>query len=198
MTRDEVKKIIGIISCSYPNFKPAVDMGFMVDTWTALLSDMEYKDVSKNLTRYIQSDTSGFAPSIGELRAMSVTEYPSELEAWAIVRRSISNSLYDSNEEFAKLPDILKRAVGSPDNLYHWARMDSETLGSVEQSHFINVYRSVVLQAKNNEAVRSDLKQHIEIPQAYNKEEPLMIETEKPTANQEKIQELINKLKERI
>ena len=194
MTRDEIKKIVGVISCTYSNWKPQVSMSFMIDTWFVLLEDMDYKTVSNNLMRYIQSDTSGFAPSIGVLR-QGATEYPTELEAWSIVRKAIKNSAYNYNEEFAKLPDAIKRAVGSPSNLHHWSQTDSETLETVEQSHFISVYRSVMAQLKNNSAVRKDLQRYIAIPEAPKQEEPLMIETEKPTVNEQRILDAIEQIK---
>lgn len=191
MTRDEVKKVVSVITCTYPNWKPKVEMSFMIDTWTALLSDMEYAVVGDNLKKYIQSDTTGFAPSIGVLR-QGATEYPTELEAWAIVRKAIKNSGYNANEEFSKLPDAIKRAVGSPSNLYHWALTDSDTLGTVEQSHFISVYRSVITQLKNKEARHEDF---IPIAETPFDEEPKRIETEKPTVNQAKIEEMIEAIK---
>ena len=191
MTEKEVKVIISTIICTYPNWKPQVSMDFLQKTWFRLLEDMDNKTVSNNLAKYIQSDTTGFAPSIGTLR-QGATEYPTELEAWAIVRKAIKNSGYNANEEFSKLPDAIKRAVGSPSNLYHWALTDSETLGTVEQSHFINVYRSVITQLKNKEARHEDF---IPIAQTPFDEEPKRIETEKPAVNRVKIEEMIEAIK---
>ena len=66
MTRDEVKKIIMVVMASYPNWKPN-DLSFTVDVWYMMLCDYTYNDVAKALKTYITTDTSGFAPSIGQL-----------------------------------------------------------------------------------------------------------------------------------
>lgn len=66
MTRDETKKIIMLISATYPNFKPA-DLTFTVDAWAVMFEGYDYNRVEAALKDYITSDTSGFAPSIGQL-----------------------------------------------------------------------------------------------------------------------------------
>lgn len=66
MTRDEAKKIIMLLSATYPNFKP-LDLTSTVDAWAMLLGDCDYNQAAEALADYIKSDTSGFAPSIGQL-----------------------------------------------------------------------------------------------------------------------------------
>ena len=54
------------------------------------------------------SDTSGFAPSVGQilakLKVITEPEGISELEAWAMVSKALRNGLYGSESEFDKLP----------------------------------------------------------------------------------------------
>lgn len=144
MTKDEVKRIIlGMIS-SYPNYKP-VDMAMTVDTWQAMLEDYDYPTISKALQRYIMTDTTGFAPSIGQIIGMIVTEPSREpLEAWSLVRKAICNATYHADEEYAKLPAECQKAIGSPQNLKEMAQMDTDVVESVEQSHFIRSYQAVI------------------------------------------------------
>jgi hypothetical protein len=66
MTRDETIKLLMVIQSAYPNFKPP-DKTVAVDTWYTMLKDMDYNVVQMGLRAYITSDTSGFAPSIGQL-----------------------------------------------------------------------------------------------------------------------------------
>ena len=68
MTREETVKIIRIMVDSYPNYKPN-DISETVDVWHMMLSDYDYNLVAMALNAYILSDTSGFAPSIGQLVA---------------------------------------------------------------------------------------------------------------------------------
>lgn len=167
MTRDEVKKIIGIMGMTYPNYKPE-DLKQTVDVWEMMLSEYNYTEISLALKAYILSDTSGFAPSIGQLttrvhetRRLEKGDELTELEAWALVYKAICNSTYNSDSEFEKLPDAVKKAVGSPANLREWASMDIDTVQSVEQSHFIRVYRAEVERSKKIDVMPSEIRNRI-------------------------------------
>ena len=146
MTREEVKKLIMIITSSYPNFKPA-DMSMTVDVWASMLSEYEYNQAAIALKTYIVSDTSGFAPSIGQIIGkMNVVDEMSEmtgLEAWSYVSRALRDSTYHAKERFDELPPLVKKAVGSPDNLRAWG-MDEGYNENVAQSQFIKIYNTVV------------------------------------------------------
>lgn len=169
MTREETKKILMIIQTSYPNWHPA-DLSFTVDTWTIMLEGYEYTEVSTALKTYILADTSGFAPSIGQLvdKIHSLRERTGkgqelrELEAWSLVYKAICNSNYHADEEFTKLPPAVQRTVGSPENLKEWAQMDSDTVQSVEQSHFVRCYRSALEQARQDDKLPQEVKAMLE------------------------------------
>lgn len=144
MTRDETKIIIRAMSASYPNFNPK-DLSGTVDIWSQMLIEYDYKDISKALQKYILSDSSGFAPSIGQIVGlidMPISREP--LEAWSLVRKAICNGTYHSEEEFAKLPAEIQTAIGSAANLKEMAQMDVDVVESVEQSHFIRSYQTVL------------------------------------------------------
>jgi len=146
MTRDETKTIVRVIMATYPNWHPQ-DLKDLVDIWTMMLEEYSYQDISLALKTYILSDSSGFAPSVGQLtsriaaRNMQALE---PLEAWALVYKAICNSGYNSESEFAKLPEACQRAIGNPANLREMAMMDTKTVTSVEQSHFLRSYEAVV------------------------------------------------------
>ena len=146
MTRDEAKKVVMIIDAVYPNWNPE-DLTFTVNAWATMLKDYAYADIEQALRTYISTDTKGFAPSIGQLiNSLYVTdrlaEIP-EMEAWNMVSKAISNGIYNSAEEFQKLPEPVRKAVGSAQNIRQWAMMDSETVQSVVQSNFLRAYKSV-------------------------------------------------------
>lgn len=139
----EVKKLFAIMMATYPNFK-LVDVDFAANTWANILSDCTYDQASLALKAYIRSDSSGFAPSPGQLidkmqNFVSEKEL-NEIEAWSLVNRAIKNSGYNSVEEFEKLPGIVKRAVGSPEQLRAWA-LDCSYNESVVSSQFMRTYR---------------------------------------------------------
>lgn len=136
---------------SYPNYKPN-NISETVDVWYMMLSDYDYNLVAMALKAYILSDTSGFTPSIGQLvsKIQTITKPHelSEMEAWSLVSKAIRNSGYNSVEEFAKLPPLVQKAVGLPDQLKIWA-LDENYNEQVISSNFMRCYRNEL--ARNDE-----------------------------------------------
>ena len=161
MTREETVKIIRIMVDSYPNYKPN-NISETVEVWNMMLSDYDYNLVAMALKAYILSDTSGFAPSIGQLVAKMQTitkpQELSEMEAWSLVSKAIRNSGYNSVEEFANLPPLVQKAVGTPDNLRNWAVSDYQTIESVIQSNFLRTYRTVVRRENEINCMPNEVK----------------------------------------
>ena len=143
MTREETVKIIRIMVDSYPNYKPN-NISETVDVWHMMLSDYEYNLVAMALKAYILSDTSGFAPSIGQLvdKMKSITnpQELNEMEAWALVCDALSNCGYNYAEEYAKLPPLVQKAVGLPTQLQTWALTENINK-DVVGSNFMRCYR---------------------------------------------------------
>lgn len=128
---------------SYPNYKPN-DISETVDVWQMMLSDYDYNLVAMALKAYILSDTSGFAPSIGQLvdKMKSITSQQelNEMEAWSLVCDALRNSGYNYAEEYAKLPPLVQKAVGLPTQLQTWAlteNLNKDVVGS----NFMRCYR---------------------------------------------------------
>lgn len=156
MTRDEIKEMLMVIQAAYPNYKPQ-DKTVAVNTWYMMLKDYEKEVVEAALKIYIASDTSGFAPAIGQLidKINTVTAPPelNSMTAWGLVSKALRNGCYGAEQEFEKLPMTVKRAVGSPDNLRHWAQSDSKSIETVIQSNFIRTYEAEV--RRKNEAAKT-------------------------------------------
>lgn len=165
MTREETVKIIRIMCDCYPNYKPS-NLSETVDVWNMMLEEYSYSQISMALKTYVHSDTSGFAPSIGQLiNKLHEVQSPQELnemEAWLLVSRALRNGTYGAVEEFNKLPPLVQKAVGSPDNLRNWAQTDSESIENVVQSNFMRTYRTVVNRAKEYQKMPKDIKALIE------------------------------------
>lgn len=151
LKREETVKIIRIICDCYPNYKPN-NLTETVDVWNMMLSDYTYEQISLALKAYILADTNGFAPSIGQLvdrvNTFSQPQELNELEAWSLVYKAIRNSSYNSEYEFSMLPDMVRKAVVTPNQLRTWA-MDENFNEQVVSSHFIRCYRSEVAKDKD-------------------------------------------------
>ena len=146
MTRDEVIKLLMMIQAAYPNYKPQ-DKTIAVNMWHEMLQDYDANVVSGALKAYIASDSSGFAPSIGQIieRINLITKENDEmnsLEAWAMVSRAIRNGYYGAEEEFDKLPPLVQKAVGSAMNLRNWSQSDLKSIETVIMSQFLSSYKA--------------------------------------------------------
>lgn len=165
MTREETVKIIRIICGSFPNFKPS-DLSETVDIWNMMLDEYTYNQIAGALKSYILADSTGFAPSIGQLIAKVKTiEEPAQLnetEAWGLVSKAIRNGYYGAVEEFSKLPPLVQKAVGTPDNLRNWSQTNLESIETVIQSNFLRAYRVESQRAAEISKMPSDIKTMIE------------------------------------
>lgn len=144
MSRDDVKKLLMVIQAYYPNYKP-VDKAVTVDAWFKMLAPYDPKELDMALVMFVSSDKSGFAPNIGQLLnlrldIMAKREELNEMDAWGMVRDAINNSIYHSEEEFAALPEIVQRVIGSPRQLSTWATDEGFNDGVV-QSNFMRSLR---------------------------------------------------------
>lgn len=162
VTRDETINILMMIQAAYPSFK-VPDKTVAVNTWYSLLRDYEYSQVSAALKKYIQTNKSSFAPSIGqiidEISDIYSENEENEMEAWILVQKAIRNSTYHADEEFAKLPEIVQKAVSHPRQLQEWAIMENidGRAWNVMQSNFMRTYRAEVEKEKNMRKLSPDL-----------------------------------------
>lgn len=164
MTRDEVKKIVMTIDVIYPNWNPK-DLTFLVNAWTTMLIDYTYEDIERALRTFVATDQKGFAPTVGQLiNCVHVTDRSDEIpemEAWSMVSKAISNGIYNSAEEFNKLPELVREAVGNAQNIRQWAMMDIETVQSVVHSNFLRAYKAVRERRSEYKRLPSDVRHKI-------------------------------------
>ena len=165
ITENDVRKMLSVIAISFPNYKIA-DVNLAINLWLEMFAEYTAEDVNKAIKTYIATDTSGFAPSIGQIIDLmhKVHEIPnemSELEAWNKVYKAICNSSYHAKEEFDNLPPLIQRIVGSPNQLAEWGRCDIEEVNTVIQSNFMRSYKAKSSQQKTFNRLPSDVKQQI-------------------------------------
>lgn len=169
MIKKEMAEILAIMQANYPDdFRGMSDtaMNAKINLWFMQFRDDEYKDVLAAVMAHIATDTNRFMPPVGVIKAKLVEirqpDEMTEMEAWDLVSKATRNSTYNSAAEFAKLPPVVQRLVGSPMQLKEWAAMDSETLQSVVASNF---QRSYKVRAKNEReylALPSSVKTYME------------------------------------
>lgn len=206
MTRDETIELLMMVQAAFPNYKPP-DKTVAVNTWFLMLSDYPYQQVQMALKAYIATDTSGFAPSIGQIidKMQMINNHAeqNEMEAWSLVSKALRNGNYKSREEFEKLPDLVKEAVGSPENIHNWAQADIKSVESVIQSNFIKSYRLVVNRQKEMQKLPKEIKSMISgnkncDGKRIEKSQNAMLETKEETAEERKCIPMPDRLKEKL
>lgn len=144
MRIEDARKFVAVLMVSYPNYKP-IDTELAAKTWEDVTEEYTYEQVNAALKIYMKSNASGFAPVPGQIieniHKLTDAQELNEMEAWSFVSKAIRNSGYNSVEEFAKLPPLVQKAVGLPDQLRTWA-LDKNFSEDVVSSNFIKCYRA--------------------------------------------------------
>lgn len=165
MNSVEIKKLFAVMMATYPNFNPN-NIDLAIEVWQDALDEYTYQQASVALKAYIKSDTSGFAPTPGQLIAnIHIINKPQELneqEAWSLVSKALRNGTYGAEEEFAKLPPLVQKAVGHPNNIHNWSQSDFSEIETVIASNFMRTYRGVLATENQTSKMGSDIKDMID------------------------------------
>lgn len=166
MTKKEMAEIFSYLQLNYPDFSrdwsDAV-INAKINLWFMHFRDDDYKDVLTAVMAHIATDTNRSIPPVGVIKAKLVEirngDSMTELEAWGLVQKALRNSTYCSVDEFAKLPPVVQRLVGSPNQLREWAMMDTETISSVVASNFQRSYKVRAVKEREFLALPSAVQQ---------------------------------------
>ena len=165
MTREETLGIMSVLKAAYPSFYKDMrrdEAEGIVALWASMFADEPAIVVANAVKAHIATDKKGFPPHIGAIKeAIVKVTQPQEMteaEAWSLVSRALSNGIYGSQKEFDKLPPVLQRLVGSPNQLKEWALMDADTVASVVASNFQRSYRARAASERELLALPSDVR----------------------------------------
>lgn len=168
MTQNETIDLLSVLKAAYPNFYKNMtrkDADRVIALWSEMFKDEPGEIVALAVKRHIATDTKGFPPHIGAIKESIVKiMHPSdmtELEAWGLVQKALRNGYYGAQEEYEKLPLVVQRLVGSPNQLREWAQMDTETVSSVVASNFQRSYKARIAHEREYLALPSDVKQAV-------------------------------------
>lgn len=146
MTKDEYRALVKGLNALYStDTAPLIGDQYKFDLWFSLLQDLEYKRACAAVKKLAMSQRYAPKPydirkAYAELSPDAVANTLSDMEAWSMVRDAIRNGTYGSAEEYAALPPVIQKAVGSSENLREWASLPSATVESVIQSNFLRAY----------------------------------------------------------
>jgi len=165
MTKKEAVSILKVLSTAYPN----VYKGFSVEEseeftnlWVMMFDEYDIKIVTQALKGVIK--TNQYPPTIAHVQSQidvilkNAGNYLSEEEWWENIRKAISNSSYNSVQEFNKLDDITKRLIGSHNVLKELALTDTIQLNTVIKSNYMRSYRNIIAEQKQYDNLPSSAK----------------------------------------
>lgn len=161
MTREETQKILMTVQALFPNYNPP-NKTVVVNAWFEMFSEYTYGQVSAALKTYAATETSGFAPTAGQLidkiQMITQPQRLNEMEAWSLVSKAIRNGFYGAEEEYEKLPVEVQKAVGSSSQIRQWALSNIESVETVIQSNFMRTYKIVCQREKEVSKLPSSIR----------------------------------------
>lgn len=167
MTKQEVSQILTLIQTEFPNSFSKLDkrqMQAKFELWCMEFADDPFEAVFTAFRMYLESGEE-FAPNIGQLRKrMRMQREQDELsegEALALVSKACRNGSYGYMKEYGKLPPDVQKAVGRPEQLRDWARLDETEFQTVAGSQFLRSFRAVRERRKETETYPQSLKNMI-------------------------------------
>lgn len=169
MTREQMLDLLVVMQAAYPNFYKGMNKDqadAVLDLWATMFVDEPIEVVALAVKSFIANDKKGFPPHIGAIKEAIVKlrqpDEMTEMEAWGLVRKAVSNGIYGSKKEFAELPPVLQRLVGSPNQLKEWAMMDEDVVASVVASNFQRSYKARAAHERELLALPPDVRQTME------------------------------------
>lgn len=140
---------------SYPTLYSRLtnnDLLEMINVWTELFNNYPYELVDNSLKEYIMTDSSGFAPSPGQLNKL-IAERLKKMDPnrnndpeteWERIEDLLRKGLKGKvKETFQQLPELTQQAIGNSKRLEELSRTDERRLGAVKKE-FINRYSGLL------------------------------------------------------
>ncbi len=116
--------LLGEINIIYPNEKTGskAEISVKAKLWQEDLCDVSVELAEMAFRQYRKTNTSGFAPKPAHLLNIIRCVYGKSLddsEITALLKKALSNSAFNSQTEYDRLPDDLKKVVGNAGELYY-------------------------------------------------------------------------------
>lgn len=183
MTRKEIIQILALLKAAYPLFYKDMskqELENIVGLWFDIFQNDNPIIVVCAVKDLIKTH-SGFPPAIANVRnkmneliSLSSGEQTYE-ELWHILKKAVSNGYYGYTDEYTKLPEVLQKYVGQPENLRTWAKMDEEIFNSVVHGQFLKQIGIIKDRQKYSDSLPPEVKKFIAsagIKQISEPEEP--------------------------
>lgn len=170
MTEAETLKILAVLRIAYPSMDNRLsdeEYDVMVSLWAEMFADEPYEAVGAAVKSFIATDEQGYPPTIGKIKAhlrkIKAPDQLTEAEAVSMIMQASRNSTYNATQEFIKLPPILQKLVGSPEQLRAWAIADSQTINTVVASNLQRSYKVLAERQRERDALPESIRAYISL-----------------------------------
>ena len=204
MTREEFAKITLTIKSCYQKETNLFQSEQVIRLWYEHLKDLDYVTLQVALSVWI--DTSKWSPSIADLREMCIKiqdNTPDDWsESWEKVMHAITVYGRDNKQGAMDYFDVVTRTVVC--RIGWFALCTSEDI-SIERANFRQIFQTVKKDYIKNQQLHPGIRKVIEATKDKNRkfieaklETPIVPIENIPTERSDRIQELINKTKEKL
>ena len=144
MTKDEIIKIIGILSLNYEKFSIKIEdknnLNTISSIWFDALKDTDYNISLKAVKKIILNSKE--MPTIYEIKKtiQEMKRKETEDEAWNRAYKVINRGIYMSEEEFEKLDSDLKSFFIDIENLKKIAKTKISIVNTEIKKKFLKYY----------------------------------------------------------
>lgn len=143
MDKNELLKFMAVIKGTYPSFGNGIPPEQTASAWYRQFANFDFEKTIAAFDAFVSSDIKGYPPSPGMIKAqMRFIDDPkglTDIEAWAAIKKAAQNGGYHAQEEWEKLPDIV-RACCTPELIKDIALSDVKN-ESVTSSNFMRSFR---------------------------------------------------------
>ena len=169
MTREETAACLKVLRLAYPTFYSRMriaDMRDTLDLWATIFVDDDPRIVTHAIRDLIQTHT-GFPPEIADVKqkireiVSAVTGAQTDEELWLTLIDATKNGYYGAEEEFQKLPPVVKRWCASPSRLRDLSHVDTEVLNTVVHGQFLKQITAMREQEEYKARLPAELQEYI-------------------------------------
>lgn len=158
MTREEAKKCIKTITILYPTIYKdwkEEELKYLIENWMVQFANVDGKEVWKAIQHH--ASVSRFAPTIADIKEilMSDEDVMTDEEIWSHLLVAGSNGLYGAEEEWAKLPETIRKAV-TPYTIMEIAKCEDGDLGYIKRDVLASVHSVMRKEQKERVMVMGD------------------------------------------
>lgn len=165
MTREETSQLLTLLKVTYPNFYKNLksrEALATLEVWYEMFKDDDLNIVKPALISLFSTNVYPPVPAdvkkaIAETKAIIGGEQTDD-ELFAILQKAASNATYDSEKEFKKLPEPVKRFVGSPAGLRAMASIDVDTFNTVTRGQFMRAIPIMKQRQEFHDALPESIK----------------------------------------